>query len=64
MEKAAKEIFAKAAPSMKKLGTSNYLSVLQKILATGTSSTRQRKIFNAQNSFSAIIKELHPKFWQ
>jgi carboxylate-amine ligase len=64
MREAAGEIFAKAAPAMAKLGTVHYLSVLQQIIETGTSSVLQRKIFEAQNDFSAIIKEIHPKFWQ
>jgi len=37
---------------------------LQQIVKSGTSSNQQRKIFKAQKDFSAIIKELHPKFWQ
>jgi carboxylate-amine ligase len=64
MREAAGEIFAKAAPDMVKLGTNHYLSVLQQTVNSGTSSDQQRKIFEAQNDFSAIIKELHPKFWQ
>ncbi len=64
MQEAAGEIFAKAAPAMEQLGTSHYLTVLERIIETGTSSTHQRRIFNRQKDFSAIIKELHPKFWQ
>ena len=64
MREAAGEIFAKAAPDMVKLGTNHYLSVLQQTINSGTSSNQQRKIFEAQKDFSAIIKELHPKFWQ
>lgn len=64
MREAATEIFAKAAPAMERLKTDNYLPVLQKIVESGTSSTLQRNIFNRQKDFSAIIKELHPKFWQ
>jgi carboxylate-amine ligase len=64
LQEAAGEIFAKAAPCMEKLGTSHYLSDLQKIIDSGTSADDQRKIFNEQKDFSAIIKELHPKFWQ
>jgi len=64
MQEAAGEIFDKAAPAMEQLGTDHYLPVLQRIVESGTSSTRQRKIFNRQKDFSAIIKELHPKFWQ
>lgn len=64
MREAAGEIFAKAAPDMLKLGTNHYLSVLQQTVNAGTSSNHQRKIFEAQKDFSAIIKELHPKFWQ
>jgi carboxylate-amine ligase len=64
MQEAAKEIFTKASPAMEQLGTSHYLSVLQQIVKSGTSSIHQRKIFGKQNDFSAIIKELHPKFWQ
>lgn len=64
MQEAAGEIFAKAAPSMEKLGTSSYLPVLHRITKSGTSSSLQRKIFEEQNKFTSIIKELHPKFWQ
>jgi len=64
MREAAGEIFAKAAPDMVKLRTNHYLSVLQQTVNSGTSSNQQRKIFEAQKDFSAIIKELHPKFWQ
>jgi carboxylate-amine ligase len=64
MREAAGEIFAKVAPDMVKLGTSHYLSVLQQTVNSGTSSNQQRKIFETQNDFSAIINELHPKFWQ
>ncbi len=64
MQEAAKEIFTKATPAMEQLGTSHYLSVLRQIVKSGTSSIHQRKIFDKQNDFSAIIKELHPKFWQ
>jgi carboxylate-amine ligase len=64
MREAAGEIFAKVAPDMVKLGTNHYLSVLQQTINSGTSSTQQRKILETQNDFSAIINELHPKFWQ
>jgi carboxylate-amine ligase len=64
MHEAAEEIFTKAASAMEQLGTDHYLPVLQRIVETGTSSIHQRKILEAQNDFSAIIKELHPKFWQ
>lgn len=64
MREAAGEIFAKAAPAMEKLGTSHYLEPLQQILENGTSADYQRKIFTEQDDFSAIIKEIHPKFWK
>jgi len=64
MQEAAGEIFAKVTPAMKKLGTSHYLADLQQIINSGTSADHQRKIFTAQKDFSAIITELHPKFWQ
>jgi len=64
MHEAAGEIFTKAAPAMVKLGTSHYLSGLQQIIESGTSAEHQRKIFSRNNDFSAIIKELHPQFWQ
>ena len=64
MHEAAGEIFTKASPSMVQLGTSHYLHVLQRIIESGTSSVQQRKIFNKQKDFSAIIKELQPKFWE
>jgi carboxylate-amine ligase len=64
MREAAGEIFAKIAPTMEKLGTSHYLSVLRQITESGTSSYHQRNIFNRDNDFTAIIKELQPKFWQ
>ena len=63
LKEAVGEILAKTAPAMTELGTVHYLSVLQQIIETGTSSVLQRKIFGAQNDFSAIIKEIHPKFW-
>jgi carboxylate-amine ligase len=64
MQEAAGEIFAKVAPVMQKLGTSHYLADLQEIINCGTSADHQRKIFTEQKNFSAIITELHPKFWQ
>jgi carboxylate-amine ligase len=64
MQEAAGEIFAKVAPVMQKLGTSHYLTDLQQIINSGTSADHQRKIFTEQKDFSAIITELHPKFWQ
>lgn len=64
MHEAAAEIFAKAAPAMEQLGTDKYLEVLQQIISSGTSSKHQRDIFNKQKEFPAIIKEIHPKFWQ
>jgi len=64
MREAAAELFSRAAPSMGKLGTEQYLPILKKIVANGTSSFQQREIFNRQNDFSAIIKELYPKFWK
>jgi carboxylate-amine ligase len=64
MQEAAGEIFSKVKTTMEKLGTSHYLTDLQNIIASGTSSEHQRKIFTEQKDFSAIIKELHPKFWQ
>ena len=64
IREAAGEIFTKVTRAMEQLGTSHYLPVLQRIAATGTSSEQQRKIVAVQNDFSAIIKELHPKFWQ
>jgi carboxylate-amine ligase len=64
MQEAAGEIFAKAAPAMKKLGTGHYLSDLHQIIESGTSAVHQRKIFSEKKNFSAMIKELHPTFWQ
>ncbi|MFC1843766.1 YbdK family carboxylate-amine ligase [Thermodesulfobacteriota bacterium] len=64
MQEAAGEIFTKAAPAMEQLGTDHYLPVLQRIIESGTSSARQREIFNRQKDFSAIIKDLYPKFWK
>ena len=64
MQEAAGEIFAKVGPTMEKLGTIHYLSQLQQIIESGTSADHQRKIFAEQKNFTAIIKELHPKFWQ
>ena len=64
MREAAGEIFAKAAPSMEKLGTDHFLPVLEKITETGTSSRRQREIYSRRKDFAAIIRELHPEFWQ
>ncbi|MDH3777029.1 MAG: hypothetical protein OER59_08220, partial [Desulfobulbaceae bacterium] len=64
MQEAAGEIFAKVAQIMEKLGTSHFLSDLQQTIESGTSADHQRRIFTKQKDFSAIIKELHPKFWQ
>jgi carboxylate-amine ligase len=64
MQEAAGEIFAKVAQVMEKLGTSHFLSDLQQTIESGTSADHQRRIFTKQKDFSAIIKELHPKFWQ
>jgi len=64
MQEAAGEIFAKVIPVMKKLGTGHYLSELQQIIRSGTSAEHQRRIFAENQDFSAIIKELQPKFWQ
>ena len=63
MQEAAGEIFAKVIHVMKKLGTSHYLSELQQVIKNGTSAEHQRKIFAEKQDFSAIIKELQPKFW-
>ena len=46
------------------MGSRVYVMERGKIVETGTSSVHQRNIFNKQKDFSAIIKELHPKFWQ
>ena len=64
MREAAGEIFAKAAPAMEKLGTSEHLTVLRQIIESGTSSSHQRNIFSRAQDFPAIIREIHPKFWQ
>ena len=64
LQSAAGELFAKAVPAMEKLGTRHYLDDLQHILESGTSSDMQRKIFTEKKDFSAIIKEIHPLFWQ
>jgi len=64
LQDAAGELFAKVVPAMKKLGTNQYVDDLQHIVKSGTSSDQQRKIFSAKNDFSAIIKEIHPRFWQ
>jgi glutamate---cysteine ligase / carboxylate-amine ligase len=64
MQEAAGEIFIKAAPAMEQLQTDHYLPVLERIVETGTSSAQQRKIFSREKDFSAIIKELYPKFWK
>jgi carboxylate-amine ligase len=61
---ASGELFAKVLPAMKKLGTIHYLDDLQQIVKNGTSAVQQRKIFTEKNDFSAIINELHPRFWQ
>ena len=64
MQDAAVELFDKVAPVMAQLGTNRYLSDLQQILESGTSADQQRKIFSEQQDLAAIIKKLHPKFWQ
>ena len=64
MQEAAGEIFAKAKPNMEQLGTSHYLETLRRIVETGTSTDRQRRIFLAQEDYSMIIKELYKYFWQ
>jgi carboxylate-amine ligase len=64
MREAAGEVFAKVTPAMKKLATDHYLPGLQQILQAGTSAELQRKIYEERQDFSAIIKELQPKFWQ
>jgi len=64
MHEAAGEIFAKVKTTMEKLGTSRYISDLEQIIATGTSTDHQRIIFAEQKDFSAIIRKIHPQFWQ
>jgi carboxylate-amine ligase len=64
MQEAAGEIFIKAEPNMIQLNTSHHLTTLRRIVELGTSADHQRKIFTEQNDFSAIIEEIHPKFWQ
>ena len=64
MHEAAGEIFTKAEPTMEQLGTSHYLTILRRVVELGTSAEQQRKIFMEQEDYCAIIKELHPKFWQ
>ena len=61
---AAGDLFAKVSPAMQMLGTSNYLAELGQIVKSGTSADLQRKIFMETEDLSAIIKELHPLFWQ
>ncbi len=63
MEEAAGEIFAKVSSTMTSLGTSRYLDDLRRIIRTGTSAVQQRRIYGEQQDFSAIIKELQPRFW-
>jgi carboxylate-amine ligase len=64
MQEAAEEIFTKARPAMEKLGTTQYLEILKRIVSSGTSSKLQREIYDRQNDFPAIIKEIYPEFWQ
>jgi len=64
MRDAAGELFAKVTPAMEKLGTDHFLDDLQHIVKSGTSADLQRKIFTDKKKFSAVIKELHPRFWQ
>jgi carboxylate-amine ligase len=64
MQDAAGELFAKVVPAMEKLGTDHYLDDLQHIVKSGTSADLQRKIFTEKKKYSAIIKELQPRFWQ
>ena len=64
MQNAAGELFAKVAPAMEKLDTIHYLDNLRHIVKSGTSADLQRKIFTEKKKYSAIIKELQPRFWQ
>lgn len=63
MADAAGEIFAKVRSTMERMGTSRYLDDLQQIIRIGTSADQQREIYSRQKNFSAIIKELQPRFW-
>ena len=64
MREAAGEIFAKAKPTMEKLGTDRYLAELRNILDNGTSADHQRQIFSREKDFASVISKIHPKFWQ
>jgi carboxylate-amine ligase len=64
LQHAAGELFAKVIPTMEKMGTVHYLDKLQEVVEYGTSADQQRKIFTEKKDLCAIIKKLHPLFWQ
>jgi carboxylate-amine ligase len=63
MTEAAKDIFEMTAPAINKFETNHFMAPLLYILENGTSADQQRRIYQETGDFTAIIKEILPKFW-
>jgi carboxylate-amine ligase len=64
MLEAATDMFEMTAPKISKFETNHFITPLLHILENGTSADLQRKIYQETGDFSAIIKEILPRFWQ
>ncbi|MEN8134248.1 MAG: YbdK family carboxylate-amine ligase [Thermodesulfobacteriota bacterium] len=64
LREAARSLISQVTPFARELGGAPYLAALERILLTGTSTDQQRRIYDAEQSHSAIIAQLRQEFWR
>ncbi len=64
MADAASDLLKYVAPVTKELQTENYILGIENILANGTSTDQQRKIYWETGNYSSVIEEMRKEFWQ
>jgi carboxylate-amine ligase len=64
LTEATNHLISMTSSAAKELGNTAYLAPIQRIIEQGTSTDRQRRIFNGTKSFESIVETMHREFWQ
>ncbi len=63
LSEAASELLDLLRPVARELGGHPFLSPIRRVLSTGTSADRQRRLYGEHHSFSHMIRSLRKEFW-
>ncbi|HID98502.1 MAG TPA: YbdK family carboxylate-amine ligase [Thermodesulfobacteriaceae bacterium] len=58
------ELLDMLGPAARDLGNTRYMAPVRRILETGTSSHRQKKLYSDNKTFKEIIEKIREGFWQ